>query len=100
MPKTAIRQQELSRNDYDVVITDLMMDGTTGYDIRVSVPEQLNIPVLVLTGLGSVDAAVKALKQGAYDHILKPFQFDSFAGARRAIESGNWKSSSGFKISG
>ena len=79
---------ELRRNDYDVVITDLMMDGTTGYDILDFVSsEQLNIPVLVLTGLGSVDAAVKALKQGAYDYILKPFQFDSFRSCvRRAIE--------------
>jgi len=79
---------ELRRNDYDVVITDLMMDGTTGYDILEFVSsEQLNIPVLVLTGLGSVDAAVKALKQGAYDYILKPFQFDSFRSCvRRAIE--------------
>jgi len=80
--------EELRRNDYDVVITDLMMDGSTGYDILDFVSsEQLNIPVLVLTGLGSVDAAVKALKQGAYDYILKPFQFDSFRSCvRRAIE--------------
>jgi CheY-like chemotaxis protein len=80
--------EELRRNDYDLVITDLMMDGSTGYDILDFVSsEQLNIPVLVLTGLGSVDAAVKALKQGAYDYILKPFQFDSFRSCvRRAIE--------------
>ncbi len=79
---------ELRRNDYDVVITDLMMDGSTGYDILEFVSsEQLNIPVLVLTGLGSVDAAVRALKQGAYDYVLKPFQFDSFRSCvRRAIE--------------
>jgi len=79
---------ELRRNDYDVVITDLMMDGTTGYDILEFVSsEHLNIPVLVLTGLGSVDAAVRALKQGAYDYVLKPFQFDSFRSCvRRAIE--------------
>ena len=79
---------ELRRNDYDLVITDLMMDRSTGYDILDFVSaEQLNIPVLVLTGLGSVDAAVRALKQGAYDYILKPFQFDSFRSCvRRAIE--------------
>ena len=65
-----------------------MMDGSTGYDILEFVSsEQLNIPVLVLTGLGSVDAAVRALKQGAYDYVLKPFQFDSFRSCvRRAIE--------------
>lgn len=80
--------EELRQNDYDMVITDLVMDSTSGYDILEFVQrEQLSIPVIVLTGLGSVDAAVKALKQGAYDYILKPFQFDSFRSCvRRAIE--------------
>jgi diguanylate cyclase (GGDEF)-like protein/PAS domain S-box-containing protein len=79
---------ELRRNEYDLVITDLMMGESTGYDILEFVGAgQLNIPVLVLTGLGSVDAAVKALKKGAYDYILKPFQFDAFRNSvRRAIE--------------
>jgi len=80
--------EELRRSDYDVVITDLMMAGTTGYDILEFVrAEQLNIPVLVVTGLGTVDAAVKALKQGAYDYVLKPFQLESIRSCvRRAIE--------------
>jgi diguanylate cyclase (GGDEF)-like protein/PAS domain S-box-containing protein len=79
---------ELRQSDYDMVITDLVMDSTSGYDILEFVNrEHLNIPVIVLTGLGSVDAAVKALKQGAYDYILKPFQFDSFRSCvRRGIE--------------
>jgi len=80
--------EELRRNDYDVVITDLVMDTTSGYDILEFVgQEQLKIPVIVLTGLGSVDAAVKALKQGAYDYILKPFELDSLRNCvRRAVE--------------
>ena len=80
--------EELRKNNFDIVITDLVMDSTSGYDILEFVNlEHLNIPVIVLTGLGSVDAAVKALKQGAYDYILKPFQFDSFRSCvRRAIE--------------
>ena len=80
--------EELRRNEYDIVITDLVMDSASGYDILEFVNrEQLNIPVIVLTGLGSVDAAVKALKQGAYDYILKPLQFDSFRSCvRRALE--------------
>jgi diguanylate cyclase (GGDEF)-like protein/PAS domain S-box-containing protein len=64
------------------------MNSTSGYDILEFVNvEGLKVPVIVLTGLGSVDAAVKALKQGAYDYILKPFQFDSFRSCvSRAIE--------------
>jgi diguanylate cyclase (GGDEF)-like protein/PAS domain S-box-containing protein len=80
--------EELRQASYDMVITDLVMEPTSGYDILEFVNvEQLDIPVIVLTGLGSVDAAVKALKQGAYDYIVKPFQFDSFRSCvRRAIE--------------
>jgi sigma-B regulation protein RsbU (phosphoserine phosphatase) len=64
------------------------MEGLSGYDILDFVGrEQLNIPVIVLTGLGSIDAAVKALKHGAYDYILKPFDLDSFkVSIRRAIQ--------------
>ncbi|PYV93662.1 MAG: hypothetical protein DMG05_00865 [Acidobacteria bacterium] len=80
--------QELGCKPFDLIITDLVMEGLNGYDILDFVDrEQLNIPVIVLTGLGSVDAAVKALKHGAYDYILKPFDLDSFkVSIRRAIE--------------
>ncbi len=80
--------EQLRSNPFDLVITDLVMDGVNGYDILDFVNhEGIGIPVIVLTGLDSVDAAVKALKQGAYDFILKPFDFDNFkASVRRAIE--------------
>jgi diguanylate cyclase (GGDEF)-like protein/PAS domain S-box-containing protein len=80
--------QELAVKSFDLIITDLVMEGLSGYDILDFIArEQLDIPVIVLTGLGSVDAAVKALKHGAYDYILKPFDLDSFkVSIRRAIE--------------
>src|SRR5262245_38685759 len=54
---------ELQKSTFDLVITDLVMDTTSGYDILDFVnASELKIPVIVLTGLGSVDAAVKALK--------------------------------------
>ena len=61
----------------DVVITDVMMprmDGLTLLEeIRRLYP---NIFVLVMTGFGSIEDAVRAMKIGAYDYILKPFDFD------------------------
>src|SRR5262245_21689579 len=80
--------QELATKPFDLIITDLVMEGLSGYDILNFVSrEGLDIPVIVLTGLGSIDAAVKALKHGAYDYILKPFDLDSFkVSIRRAIE--------------
>ncbi|MEW5974650.1 MAG: diguanylate cyclase [Acidobacteriota bacterium] len=80
--------EEIRSRTYDLVITDLVMDRISGYDIIDFVKQEgLPLPVIVLTGLGSVDAAVRALKQGAYDYILKPFEFDSFkVSIRRAVE--------------
>ena len=61
----------------DVIITDVkmpIMDGLTLLEeIRVSYP---HIFVLVVTGFGSIEDAVRAMKAGAYDYILKPFDFD------------------------
>jgi diguanylate cyclase (GGDEF)-like protein/PAS domain S-box-containing protein len=80
--------REIATRPFDLIITDLVMEGLSGYDILDFVNrEGLDIPVIVLTGLGSIDAAVKALKHGAYDYILKPFDLDSFkVSIRRAIE--------------
>ncbi len=80
--------EQLRANSFDLVITDLVMDRVNGYDILEFINrEEFPVPVVVLTGLDSVDAAVKALKQGAYDFILKPFDFENFkASIRRAIE--------------
>lgn len=60
--------------DPDVVVSDLKMPGMDGLELlghlRVSYPE---IPVVLLTAHGSVDAAVEAMKRGAHDFLTKPF---------------------------
>jgi DNA-binding NtrC family response regulator len=67
----ALRQ--LERTPVDVVLTDLRMPELTGLDLvkrmQASAPE---VPVIVLTGHGSVAAAVECLHAGARDFILKP----------------------------
>ena len=61
----------------DIVITDVKMphmDGLTLLEeIRIRYPD---IFVVILTGYGSVEDAVKAMKAEVYDYILKPFDFD------------------------
>jgi two-component system response regulator AtoC len=58
----------------DLVLTDLKMPGMTGIEllgrIRALDPD---VPVIVLTAHGTVQTAVEAMKQGAFDYILKPF---------------------------
>lgn len=60
-----------------VVITDIQMPGMSGYEvlqqIKAERPETL---VIVITAFSSVEKAVKAMKQGAYDYLAKPFSRD------------------------
>jgi DNA-binding NtrC family response regulator len=62
---------------YDVVLTDVKMPGATGIDllhrIRRSWPD---VQVVVMTGYGSVEDAVQAMKAGAADYIIKPIAKD------------------------
>ena len=60
-----------------VVITDIQMPGISGYEVLAKIksesPETL---VIVITAHGSLEKAVEAMKQGAYDYIAKPFSRD------------------------
>ncbi len=67
----------LSHDQYDVVISDLKMPRLGGLELLGEVsrlnPEALTI---VMTGFGTVDTAIHAMKAGAFDYILKPFKVD------------------------
>ena len=57
----------------DFVITDLKMDGATGVDVLREInAADPDVPILVMTGFGTVDVAVEAMKLGAFDFITKP----------------------------
>jgi len=65
--------QMLQEEIFDVVITDLMLDTVTGIDILKKVKEVApRTEVIIITGNSSVDTAVQAMKQGAFDYITKP----------------------------
>jgi nitrogen regulation protein NR(I) len=63
--------------DVDILITDLRMPGLDGLGLlrEVKVVEP-GLPVIVITAHGSVDTAVSAMKEGAFDYITKPFDRD------------------------
>lgn len=91
--KTASNGQEgldlIAKGDIDLVITDLRMDGISGEEVvkRVTT-ETPGIPVIVLTGHGSIDAAVEAMKSGAYDFLTKPLNLDQLnLIVKRALEN-------------
>jgi two-component system response regulator HydG len=59
----------------DFVITDLKMDGTTGVDVLRTISSlDPDVPIMVITGFGTVETAVEAMKLGAFDFITKPIQ--------------------------
>lgn len=67
----------LRHDQFDVVISDLKMPRLGGLELLAEV-ERLNPGALtiVMTGFGTVDTAIHAMKAGAYDYILKPFKVD------------------------
>jgi response regulator RpfG family c-di-GMP phosphodiesterase len=68
---------ELRVRHYDLVITDLKMPGKSGIEILEAIEElKLNVITVVMTGFGTVETAIQAMKRGAYDYILKPFKIE------------------------
>lgn len=71
---------------YDVVILDLLLPGRGGLEtLRTLRSEQIGIPVIVLTALGSVDDRTVGLKAGADDYLVKPFSVDELMARIQAI---------------
>lgn len=79
----------VAKGDIDLVVTDLKMDGISGEEVlRRITTETPGIPVIVLTGHGSIDAAVDAMKNGAYDFLTKPLNLDQLNMiVKRALEN-------------
>jgi two-component system response regulator AtoC len=60
---------------FDVIISDLALGDGNGIDLlKLATNSQPHAPFIVITGVGSVESAVEAMKNGAYDYISKPFQ--------------------------
>lgn len=63
----------LKSEDIDVVITDLLLPGETGLEfMERGLKEFSEVTFLIITGHGTIDSAVSALKKGAFDYIQKP----------------------------
>lgn len=73
----------------DLIITDMRMDGMSGSDLLDYVNRKgLKVPVIIMTGYGTIESAVSAMKMGAYDYITKPFEYGEIVHrARKAISS-------------
>src|SRR5512140_1176335 len=65
----------------DLVITDLYLDKTQPHGLEILTKARAQNPpatVIVITGFGSIETAVEAMKNGAFDFLEKPFKVDQF----------------------
>jgi DNA-binding NtrC family response regulator len=65
----------LRTGDFDLLLTDLMMPDTDGIQLlRQALAVDANLVGIIMTGQGTIQTAVEAMKSGAFDYILKPFR--------------------------
>lgn len=75
-PKSSgrVALERLQEEDFDLVITDLKMPGMGGLELLKAIRIlQPNVPVILITGFSTVETAVEAIKNGAFDYLAKPF---------------------------
>lgn len=78
----------LSRESFDAIISDLNLPGISGMDLLKDVlPRHPQTAFIMITGEGDVRSGVQAMKSGADDYLVKPFEFDSMLGSvERALD--------------
>jgi len=78
----------LARGEYDVILTDLVMNEVDGLAVlREAQRLQPRARVILMTAFASVETAIAAMRQGAYDYLSKPFKMGEVTLAvRRALE--------------
>ncbi|MCX7604350.1 MAG: sigma-54 dependent transcriptional regulator [Bryobacteraceae bacterium] len=76
-PGAAAALEMLAGRRFDLALVDIKMPGVDGIELQAKLREiDPSMPVIIMTGFASVETAVKALKNGAYDYITKPFDPD------------------------
>ncbi len=66
--------EDLKNHDCDLMLVDLKMPEMDGLQLMKEVKKSLpDLPVIIMTAYATVDTAVKAIKEGAYDYFMKPF---------------------------
>jgi DNA-binding NtrC family response regulator len=81
-------EELLSKHNINLVITDLKMPMVDGMEVlEVVKKKDADIPVIVITAFGTLEAAEEAVHRGAYDFITKPFRKEQILVAiERALE--------------
>jgi DNA-binding response OmpR family regulator len=74
------------KNQFDVLILDIMLPGINGMQLCKELRrQQIDIPILMLTALGTTENIVAGLDSGADDYLVKPFQFAELEARLRVL---------------
>jgi DNA-binding NtrC family response regulator len=66
--------EKLKQTKFDIMLVDIKMEGISGLDVLRHVKESdPDIAIVMITAYGSIHTAIEAMKNGAYDYMLKPF---------------------------
>jgi two-component system response regulator AtoC len=84
-------QEAINRGEvkfFDAVLTDIKMAGIDGMEVlKIYRQKSPDTVIIMMTAFGSIDTAIGAIKEGAYDYISKPFKLDEIKlTIRRALE--------------
>lgn len=84
--KKALTRMSLHRNDYDVIILDLMLPSMDGHEVCKQAREMgVTTPILILTARSETEKKVDLLLSGADDYLVKPFSFEELSARVHAL---------------
>ncbi|MEJ2657965.1 MAG: sigma-54 dependent transcriptional regulator [Desulfobacterales bacterium] len=83
--------ERMVQESFNVIFLDLKLPDVNGMDVLSQIQKRYdNVEVIIITGHGSIDSAIDAIKTGAYHYVTKPFKLDEIRllaqGAREKIE--------------
>ena len=68
---------QLRQETYDLLVVDVRMPGLTGLEVTRTVHREYpRLPVVVMTAFGSMETAIEAIREGAFDYISKPMNLE------------------------
>ncbi|MFW6084035.1 MAG: sigma-54-dependent transcriptional regulator [Gemmatimonadota bacterium] len=86
VPTADEARSAIESEDPDVVLADIVLPGMTGIELlRLLKDDDSSRPVIMMTGHGSVDLAVEAMKEGAEDFLTKPIETDKLEAVLKAV---------------
>jgi len=66
--------RKIEENHYDLVLLDLMLPGKSGMEVQREIKRiDPTLPVVIITAMGAIEAAVTAIKEGSFDYVTKPW---------------------------